>query len=106
MTGGARLSSARGGALGAAAWLRAEPGERWAAVACGAGPQRTRARVGTGVLGRARGAGPDGRAQVRVASWAVSCSRARFAFHFSSPSFNRFLISAKSILQPLDSLIA
>ena len=52
--------------MGAAAWLRAEPGERWAAVACGAGPQRTRARVGTRVLGRARGAGPDGRAQVRV----------------------------------------
>ena len=63
---GPPVSRARWGVGRCRAWLRAEPGKRWAAVACDAGPQRTRVRVGVCVLGRARGAGPDGRAQVRV----------------------------------------
>jgi hypothetical protein len=130
MTGGGHLSSARGGfwarpaarlaGVRARCGARAGPRARCLLARCwaGAGPRQSALlgrdgawaagdasaggvlRAGRAlVLGRCRAAGG-------AASWAASCSRARFAFHFSSPSFIRFLISAKSILQPLDSLIA
>ncbi|KAG0514509.1 hypothetical protein BDA96_10G198100 [Sorghum bicolor] len=105
MTGGARLSAARAlGERSAGRWPRARVLGRasaWAAgyARVGCACWAARAVLGRGERERGWGAraGPRARCWAAAnasaggaASWAASSSRAKSAFHFSSPSFIPF----------------